>query len=124
VLVAAVVNMVLGTIWYMPSFFGKGWMKEMGKKDGDMKAEPGPLVAMFVIALAIGYLMAHFVSYTNAMGDFWMGAETGLWAALAFRVLPSASGTVAARGSWNLWAINNGYWVVALMLMGGVIAAM
>lgn len=123
ILVAGVVNMVLGMVWYMPQLFGKSWMKEMGRKDDDMKPSPGPMLGMFIIALAIAWIMRHFVVYTGAM-DFWAGVETGVWAAVGFRVLTSASGTVAARGSWTLWAINNAYWLVSLGLMGGIVAAM
>ena len=123
ILVAAVVNMVLGALWYAPFLFGKAWMEEMGDKVKEMKPSPARLLGMFIIALGIGYIMTHFVAYAGA-ADFAMGMETGIWAALGFTVLTAASATFAADGSWKLWLINNGYWVVSLALMGGVLASM
>lgn len=122
VLIVGVVNMVLGWLWYSPALFGKVWMAEMGKK-GDMKPEASKMLAMFVLALLIGWLMTYFVGWSGA-DTFATGLELGIWAALAFRILPSASGTFAANGSWKIWTVNNGYWLVALAIMGGILAAM
>jgi hypothetical protein len=122
ILIVGVVNMVLGWLWYSPALFGKMWMVEMGKK-GDMKPQPAKLLAMFVLALLIGYVMTYFISWAGA-DTFALGLEVGIWAAIAFRILPSASGTFAADGSWKLWMVNNGYWLVSLALMGGILAAM
>jgi hypothetical protein len=36
VIVAAVVNMVVGALWYSPQLFGKQWAKVLGKKVSDM----------------------------------------------------------------------------------------
>ena len=38
VLLAALANMVIGAVWYMPQLFGKEWQKIVGLKDKDMKA--------------------------------------------------------------------------------------
>ena len=117
---AAVVNMVLGAIWYAPMLFGSAWMAEMGKK-GQMKMQPGNMLAMFIIALGIGYVLSHFVAYAGA-NTFKLGVEAGVWASLGFFALPMASGTFAGGSSWKLWAIVSGYWVVSLSLMGGILA--
>lgn len=121
ILVAAIVNMVLGALWYSPGVFGGTWMELMGKKKDDMKPSPGPLAGMFVVALAIGYIFTHFISYAGVT-TFIGGMATGLWAGLGFTVLTSASGTFASGTSWKLWAINGGYWLVSLSIMGGILA--
>lgn len=121
VLVAGVVNMVLGAIWYAPGVFGKMWAEEMGKKD--MKMQPGPMVGMFILALAIAYIMTHFVVYAGA-DTFSLGIEVGIWASLGFNILTRASATFASAGSWRLWAINSGFWLVSFALMGGILASM
>lgn len=121
ILIAAVINMVLGMIWYSPALFGKSWMKLMGIKE--LKPNPKNLLGMFIIALGIGMVLTHFVVYAGA-NTFGLGAEVGILSALGFVVLTGASGTFASGTSWKLWAINTGYWVVALALMGGVLAAM
>lgn len=37
VLVAGVVDMVIGALWYSPVLFAKSWMRLIGKKEEDMK---------------------------------------------------------------------------------------
>lgn len=120
-LVAGVVNMVLGALWYSPMVFGKDWMKLMSIKE--MKPNPVTMLGMFIVALLIGWVLACFVAYAGAT-TFGLGMEVGLMAAVGFVVLTGISGTMASKTSWNLLAINAGYWVVSLALMGGIIASM
>jgi len=123
ILVAGIVNMVLGMIWYSPMLFGKSWMELMGKKGEEMKPQPGPLAGMFILALVMAYIMTYFVAYAGA-NTFVLGLEVGAWAALGFTVLSGASANFASGTSWKLWAINSGYWLISFALMGGVIASM
>lgn len=45
VLVAAVLNMAIGALWYSPVLFAKPWMKAIGKSMKDM-GKPGPGYAL------------------------------------------------------------------------------
>jgi len=121
IVIAGVVNMVLGMIWYSPMVFGKSWMKLSGIKE--MKPNPVNLLGMFVVALLIGWILTCFVAYAGAT-TFGLGLEVGVMAAVGFVVLTGISGTLASKTSWNLLWINAGYWVVSLALMGGILASM
>jgi len=121
ILVAGVLNVVLGAVWYSPALFGKSWMQLMGVKE--MKPNATNILGMFVIALISAVIFRYFIGWIG-VDTFGVGLEVGILAALGFFALPMASGTIAGKGSWTLWAINGGYWVVAFALMGGVLASM
>jgi len=93
-LVCAVVNMVLGTVWYMPnSPTGKAWMKEIGMTQQKMSeaAKKGmgkSYLVAFICAYIMAYVLGHVLafaetsSYTEAVqGAFWMwlGFVSLLW---------------------------------------------
>ena len=119
IVIAAIINMVLGMVWYSPLLFGKSWMKLMGIKE--MKPNPLNLLGMFVIALVIGYIFRFFIGWAGA-NTVGLGVDVGVLAGLAFTVLPVASGVFASGTSWKLWAINAGYWIVALAIIGAILA--
>ncbi|MCR4312064.1 MAG: DUF1761 domain-containing protein [Candidatus Uhrbacteria bacterium] len=76
---------------------------------------------MFVGILIMAYVLAHFIEYAGA-STAKEGAEGGFWSWLGF-IAPVTLGTVLWGGkSWKLWAINNGHYLVALLVMGAIIA--
>ena len=121
ILLAGVINMVLGTLWYSPMVFGSSWMKLAGVKE--MKPDPKKLLAMFVTALLIAMVLTHFVVYAGAT-TFALGLQVGVLIALGFVVLVGISSALPAGTNGKLVAINAGYWVVSLGIMGGVLGAM
>lgn len=121
ILIAGVINMALGTLWYSPMVFGASWMKLVGVKE--MKPDPKKLAAMFVTALLIAMALTHFVVYAGA-NTFAMGMQVGVLIAVGFVALVGISSTLASGTSWKLLAINAGYWVVSLAIMGGVLGAL
>lgn len=124
VLVATVLNMALGSIWYSRSVFGKEWMRLMGKKDFQMSDDATRAYILTVIgALVMAAVLAVFLKYTDA-STFAEGVITGLWAGIGF-VVPSALATSMFAGQdMKLYLINTGYPVAALAVMGGVIATL
>ncbi|MBI2641813.1 DUF1761 domain-containing protein, partial [Candidatus Roizmanbacteria bacterium] len=78
IVVASVVAMVVGFLWYSPMLFEKQWMKESGVKENNMKkeeAKKGYLI-MFVASLVMAYVLAQLVYVTNAT-DYVSGATVG-----------------------------------------------
>ncbi len=120
VLVAAISNMVIGSIWYMPSVFGNAWMKLSGHKmgNGSMGMSYG---LMFVAALVSSFVLSYFVSYAGA--TTWMtGLETGLWVAVGFVLATGAGSYIFSKKPFNLYLIDNGYQLVALGVAGIILA--
>ena len=129
VLVAAASSIVLGFLWYGP-FFGKTWMREVGMTDEKMKSakEKGmtsSYVLMTVGSLVMSYVLAHALAFASAY-TLTIGVSAGLmagfWNWLGF-VAPVTMGSVLWEGrSWKLWLLNSGYYLVALLLMGVILA--
>lgn len=66
-LVAALIPMILGFIWYSPMAFANVWMKEAGMTDEKIKS--GNMVVIFglsfLFSLMLAYVM-HLISYHDA----------------------------------------------------------
>ncbi len=131
VIVAAVASMVTGSLWYGP-VFGKPWMKEMGLSKAKIDAEKKQGMEMsyglmFVGSLVMAWVLAHAIEFAGTyMGsvDVSAGLMAGFFNWLGF-VAPVTLGSVLWEGkSWKLWQINNGYYLVTLLLMGAVIGSM
>lgn len=127
VLLSAVVSMIIGSLWYSPIMFGNIWMKSGGLTQKDMekakKKGMGKLYfAAFIGALVIAFILAHFVQYVTA-NNFVEGMQTGFWLWLGF-VAPVLLGSVLWESKpVKYYLINVAYWLVNLILMGGILAA-
>lgn len=122
VIVAAISSMVLGYVWYGP-LFAKAWMKEIGKTEAEIRknAKPSMYGFTFVGALVTAYVLAHFVYYAGATTAA-NGALTGFWAWLGFVATSMLSIKIFENRSWNLYAINTGYYLVMFIIMGIILA--
>lgn len=151
ILVAALVPLVLGFIWYNPKFLGTVWMKESGMTEEKMKG--GNMAVIFGISLLLSILLAFFAQflvihqmgalgmiggdpttalptyeafmadYGSAFRTFKHGALHGFMAGLFFVFPIMATNGLFERKSWKLTFINTGYWTVCLMIMGGIVCA-
>src|ERR1700722_13058493 len=70
IIVAAVVNVAIGSMWYSPILFAKPWSKAMGIKPEDfMKNNKGMSARMYVPPLVAGlvsaYVLAWFINALN-----------------------------------------------------------
>lgn len=129
VLVAAVVSMVVGFLWYSPVLFGKPWMKLMGyTADGLKKAqkEMGKLYGVsFVLSLITAYILTHVMALSinfyhySALST---GVISAFWMWLGFVMPVQATGETFGGKKWKLFAINTGYQLAAMLVMGVVIS--
>ena len=130
VLVGAIVSMVLGFLWYGP-VFGKKWMALSGINPGTMTEEQKKgmnksYALMFVGSLVTSYVLWHMIVYSTGFmqkSGAMMGMQAGFWIWLGF-VAPVIMGSVLWEGkSWSLFALNDGYQLVNLSLIGAILAA-
>jgi hypothetical protein len=123
VLVAAIAQMVIGAIWYSPGLFAKQWSKLVGRKLEDMRKDAAMSYGLAALAALItAFVLAHIVGY--AMADTVVkGLQTGFWVWLGFVATTSAVNTVFAGRPSKLWAIDSGYFLVSLLVGGGILAA-
>ncbi len=125
VLVAAIINMVVGSLWYSPAMFGGLWMKAVGFGEKDIKDAQKNMWSAYLItfvgALVTSYVLAHFVDFTGAT-TFLTGAQTGFWAWVGFIATTTLGGVVFEKKSEPWYLITNGFHLVTLVINGGLLA--
>ena len=132
--VAAILPLVTGFLWYGP-LFGKAWMKESGMTEE--KAKQMNPAKTYGLAVVMAFMIAMFIwpmvflggappddlHGTEAFMTFKHGALHGSMLAV-FIVLPVfATNALFEQKSFKYVAINVGYWIVTMALMGGIINA-
>ena len=151
---AALVPMIIGSIWYGP-IFGNTWMKEMGFTKESLAGTNmvktliicyvlSVLVAMALMQMVIhqmgafstlagdpgfneqtGEAFTYFQDFVAKYGDrfrtFKHGAFHGVFAGLLLVMPILATNAMFERKGFKYIAINSGYWIVSMALMGGVI---
>lgn len=123
VLVATVAAMAVGFLWYSLPVLGTAWMKAVGLKEEDIKKGPGLGYAGAVVAnIVTAYVLGHFINYVDA-STVTAGAVTGFWAWLGFVAATMAMNYIFEGRSVKLYAINAGMQLVALIVMGMILAA-
>ena len=147
--VAALIPLITGFIWYNPKLFGKSWMKESALTEEQMKSFNMPLVfgityiLSFFVAFAMQVITIHQFgalgmvggdatlakpSFAAFMADYGMAFRSFGHGALhaiiivVMLVFPViAINGMFERKSWKYIFINTGYWLLTLVLMGGII---
>ena len=126
VLVAGIVPMIVGALWYGP-VFGQRWMALMETTEEELREGFNPLKtygASFVLALVTAYVIAQLVAELggDGGGSAMVGVHIALMALIAF-VLPVSHQSVTFEGrKAGLAWLNIGYNGVALMGQAVVIA--
>lgn len=80
ILVAALVPLIMGFIWYNPKVMGNAWMKEAGLTEEKMKGANMPLIyaLSFVFALMLSLSMNPLVIHQMHFGSLLMNHESEL----------------------------------------------
>src|SRR4051794_16873195 len=119
VLVAAAINMAVGSVWYSKVLFADRWMKSINKTKADL-GQPGPAMALMVVgSLLMVYVLAHIVSYALATTAV-DGALTGFWIWVGFIAPVSLGITMFENRPWDWYVLNVGYYLVVLLATGAV----
>ena len=139
ILVAAIIPMIMGFLYYHPAVFGKAWMNANGFTKEGMGNGPKP--AFYLLALVLSFFLAMWMwAWTTGVGGveqmqvkdpvdghsyvtFKHGLAHGLIFGL-FIMLP-VFGTMAIfekrKFSWAF--VNWGYWTITAILMCGILSA-
>ena len=156
VLVAALIPMIIGFIWYNPKVLGTAWIKVAGVDEEKMKGANMALifgltfVFSFLVAMTMNFVTIHqfgvqsslmtdakaladpttpigsyFADYMTKYGNnfrtFKHGALHGIISGFLF-ILPVISiNAMFERNGFKFIAINAGFWIISLALMGGIV---
>ncbi|KAA6457264.1 DUF1761 domain-containing protein [Acidobacteria bacterium AB60] len=121
--VSALILWFLGAFWYSPVAFAKPWIAIIGRKAGEKpKGLAAGMVGSFIGDLILSLVLAHVVAWSGAQG-FAMGALVGFVMWLGFVVGPLYPQSVYEGRPFTYFAINSGYWLVGLLVAGGLLAS-
>lgn len=125
ILIAAIVNMVVGFIWYGP-LFGKAYSKMMGftKEEMEKAMKEGMAKSYglaFLAAIVMAYVFAHFISVGSATTAT-QGAIIGFWLWLGFVATTIISDLLWGKKTFNLYLLQVGYYLVVLVINGAILA--
>jgi hypothetical protein len=150
-LLAAIVTLVVGFIWYSPKVFGTIWMKENNLTQEELRK--GNMLKIFgltyifslMITITLMSLTIHQSgaigmvggpplidsakpSFAAFMADYGMayrtfkhGALHGFMSGLFFAFPLIGINGLFERKSWKYIFIHTGYWLITLTLMGGIV---
>ena len=155
ILVASLIPMVLGFIWYNPKVFGKIWMEAAGISEDKMKGANMALIfglslfLSFLLSMSVQFMVIHQFSVYSLLANepgindpaseagriltdfmakygtnfrtFKHGAFHGILSGIMIALPILGTNALFERKGFKYIAVNVGYWIVCLALMGGVI---
>jgi len=132
--VTVVVLIALGSIWFGP-LFGKAYMKEVGVSPEDVekfKTDPeaknkmmksymlmaiNSVFMVFAVAISLVFITA-YLHLTPVIA----GVKVAFMSWLGFVMPVSMGGVLWENKSWKWWKITSGYYLVALLVAGIILA--
>ena len=123
ILVSAVIQWLLGAVWYSPALFAKPWAAVVGisKDTSKTSSMVMGMIASFIGSLVTSLMLAHVVLWSGAPGAA-AGALIGFIMWLGFIAAPLAASYIYEGRPFKLFAINTGYWLVCLLASGILLA--
>ena len=128
-ILATLLPMILGSIYYHKALFGKAWMNSVGLTEEDL--QKGNMPVIFGVSILMSALIAFFMlNFCNGEAQegqfdtFKHGAVHGLIISVFFVIPIFITNGLFERKSWKNMLINTGYWLITLALMGGILDAM
>jgi hypothetical protein len=120
-LVAIVIRMVVGTLWYNPMLFGKRWMALINMTEEDMEGQGAAMGLAVIPALIEVYVLAVLINYVGAT-TIAGGLFTGFFVWLGFIATVGYQGVIFEKRPLALFSINTFYELVTLLIIGPVLA--
>jgi hypothetical protein len=123
--VSAILLWLLGAVWYSPVLFAKPWMALLGIVPDKTKQKNAAMmtgmVSSFILDLVLSLVLAHIVYWSGATTYGW-GIFIGCLVWLGFFAAPALPQGIYEGRPFKLFAINQGYWLVGLMIVGALLA--
>ena len=127
ILVAGIVNSVIGFVWFHPKVFGTAWMRGAGITPEAAEAGKKKMWLMALIGFLASMLVAYVMDYFGiAWGVFdWIGAvELGFWCWVGFTAPPMLGMVLWEGKSIKQYVITSGYWLVGFIAIAVVLVLM
>jgi hypothetical protein len=97
-------------------------MKLAGMSKKDCKKPPmATMVYAFLAVLVMSYIFAMLLGMLGSVG-FYAGAMVGFWVWLGFLATTQINMVFWQKKPFNLYLLNTAHYLVALVVMGGILA--
>lgn len=130
VVLATLSTLVVGSLWYSKSVFGKQWMKLAGVKEKDIeKAGAYPIVITVLVSFVTAFVLAHFTAlayefYKNEYDFLSTAVITSVWVWLGFTAARVITHDSFEGRRKKLTLLNVGHELLTFLVMGLVIGLM
>jgi hypothetical protein len=147
IFLAALIPLIVGSIYYHKAVLGSAWMASSGMTDDDVASGNMPLIfgLTLVFSIFIAFSLYFIVVHQAGLYSLFMGAEDmtlrdqvmelrgdayrtfkhgmlhGFVESILFVFPIIAINALFERRSWKYIMIHTGYWVISITLMGGVV---
>jgi hypothetical protein len=121
IIIAALAFFVLGGAWYTV-LFGRLWRAEMGVSE-EQAAGTNPNPLMFIWSILVALVIAITLAKLIGVSSVEYGLKVGLGVGAGVGAAILAQNYVYESKSVRFFAINAGYVIVGLTLMGAIIGA-
>ncbi|MDX1407197.1 MAG: DUF1761 domain-containing protein [Saprospiraceae bacterium] len=128
-IIAVLIPMIAGFIWYNPKVFGTAWMKSIGMTEEKAKEANMALVMGLSLVLS-AFIAFFFLNNVNGLGQegefdtFQHGAFHGAFIGVLIVLPVMVTNGLFEQRNWTNMIINVAYWIVVFALVGGVLDAM
>lgn len=124
VFVAAIANMVIGAVWFMPAVFGRLWMRFTGLTSESIANTPhmwASYLGSFLGSVLVAYTVARIASYAAAESVTDAAILMLLiWAGLV--LVPLSDEALWERRPLGLFYLVGARWFVALAVISAIVA--
>lgn len=121
ILAAVVIKQAIGAFWYSPALFGPSWRKLAGVSEKELKAGlVKALIPDVIGSVLMAFVLVHAVHYAGAAN--WAGRGRRLLQLAWLRRRSHLGSVTFEKRPLQLYLINNAYLLIALLLMGAVLA--
>jgi len=122
VVIAAIVNVAVGFVWYSKWVFGPIWLKLTELKEKDIKHNKQAMLWGFIVSLIVAYFLSFFQQHL-AVATVADGLMLGFLLWLGFVATTQVSSVIWCKKPMKLFVVNTGYKLLSLLVMSGIIAA-
>lgn len=121
VVIAAVLNMIIGFFWYSKWLFGPTWIK-LHKVNMEKEHNKMAMLYAFIVSLVIAYFLAFFEAYmgVTTVTD---GMFVGFCAWLGFVATTQISAVIWCKCTFKGFLLDTGCKLLSFLVMSGVIGA-
>lgn len=122
ILVSGLFLWILGATWYSPALFAKPWMAALNiVPSQEKKGLAAGMIASLVGDILLSFVLLHFILWSGA-SSFGGGAFVGFISWLGFFAATQLPQGIYEGRPARLFIINGGYWLVGIIIVGGLLA--